>query len=465
MKFGEAGRTPFPTCRARGSAPSDPLRSHIVPPGGPSTVRITLAVLASLAGSPAALFSQSPGANGDRPSVFFDCAGRSCNFNYYRTEIPWVNWVRQPEDADVHLIMTSQATGAGGREYQLDFIGTGDSEYEDQLRYRAPLTGTDREALDGIAHTLSLGLLYFASASGFEQFAEIVEVARDGIDPGARVVTGTEVEDPWDFWVFSLNGGAEVEGEQTRRTQRVDGSFNASRVTPTWRLGFRGNMNFNRREVDLTEGEFVDQRTDWGVRQIVVYAVADHWSIGMQGEVSKATRFNQQFRTELTPAVEYSVFPYEQATRRALTAFYKVGPAHRRYIEPTVFGETAETRWEHAAEVELSQRQRWGDASIRLLGSHFLHDTDLYSVALRGYLDVRIARGLSLGAGGNISWVSDQIYLSAEGATDAEALLNLQQRSQDFNYEIEVGFSFQFGSVYNNVVNNRFDGGRGFYGF
>ena len=82
---------------------------------------------------------------------------------------------------------------------------------------------------------------------------------------------------------------------------------------------------------------------------------------------------------------------------------------------------------------------------------------------MRGDLEFRIARGLSVSGEANISWVNDQIYLSAEGATDAEALLNLQQRAQDFNYGIEVGFSFQFGSIYNNVVNNRFGGGFGWW--
>ena len=60
-----------------------------------------------------------------RPNVFFDCNGRNCNDQYYRTEIDWVNWVRDREVADVHLIMTSLRTGAGGYEYRLDFLGHG----------------------------------------------------------------------------------------------------------------------------------------------------------------------------------------------------------------------------------------------------------------------------------------------------------------------------------------------------
>ena len=411
------------------------------------------------------------GLNGNRPSVFLDCGTRNCNLNYFRTELTWVNWVRVREGADVHVIMTGQRTGAGGREYKLDFIGTGDFEYEHQLLHQAPPTATDRETLDELAHTIGVGLLHFATLNGFfdtvdlfHEIADILEVDSERPDPFDRVVASDEVEDPWNFWVFRLGGRTELEGEQTRRSKSVDGNMSASRVTPAWKMNFRANANFNQREIDLAnDSTFRDQRTDWGFSELIAYSLAGHWSVGIQGEMRKIVRFNQTFRVEVTPALEYSFFPYEEATRRALTVFYKIGPAHRRYLETTVFGRLKETRWEQALEIELSQRQQWGDASIRLQGSHFLHDTDLYNFSMRGELDFRIARGVSINGEANISWVNDQIYLSAEGTTDAEALLNLQQRAQDFNYGIEVGFSFQFGSIYNNVVNNRFGGG--FHGF
>ncbi len=401
-------------------------------------------------------------------SVFLDCASRNCNLNYFRTELPWVNWVRLPDDSDVHVIMTSQATGAGGREYRLDYIGSGDFGYERQLSYQAPPTNTDRETLDEVARTIGVGLLHFATVNGFfDDVAAFQEVSTvllngQGPDPGERVVAQEEVDDPWDFWVFRLGGRTELNGEQTRRTQRLDGNFSASRVTPTWKMNFRGNVNYNRREIDLTDAPtFIDSRTDWGFSELIAYSLAEHWSVGVQGEVRRIVRFNQRLRAEITPALEYSFFPYEEATRHALTLFYKIGPAYRSYIEQTRFLQMSETRWEQSLEFELSQRQQWGDASISMTGSHFLHDIGLYNVRLRGEIDFRIARGVSVNAEGNISWVNDQIYLSAEGATDAEALLNLQQRAQDFNYSLQLGFSFQFGSIYNNVVNNRFSGGGG----
>lgn len=429
----------------------------------------SLAVLVCVAGPLSA--QEVEGVNGSRISVFLDCGTRGCNREYFRTEITWVNWVRVPEDSDVHMIMTSQTTGAGGREYQLDFMGRGDFDYEERLLHQAPPTATDRETLDELVRTIAVGMLHFATVNGFyetvaefHEIVDVIDVDPEEFDPGERVVAQDEVEDPWNFWVFRLGGRTELSGEQTRRNNQINGNWSASRVTPTWKMNFRANLNFNRREIDLADDStFTDQRTDWGFSELIAYSLAEHWSIGIEGEARKIVRFNQTFRVELTPALEYSFFPYEEATRRSFTVFYQVGPAYRRYIEKTVHGQLEETRWEQALEIEISQRQRWGDASIRLQGSHFLHDTDLYNISMEGDVDFRIARGLSLNGEANISWVNDQIYLSAEGATDAEALLNLQQRAQDFNYGIEIGFSFQFGSIYNNVVNNRFGGGFGWW--
>ena len=57
--------------------------------------------------------------------VFFDCPNfsRGCDFDFIRTEITFVNWVRDRESADVHLLISTQETGGGGSEYTLTYIG------------------------------------------------------------------------------------------------------------------------------------------------------------------------------------------------------------------------------------------------------------------------------------------------------------------------------------------------------
>lgn len=426
----------------------------------PSTYLAPLALLLLSLLLPGPLTSQDVAEGAQRPRIFLDCSGPRCDSQYYRTEIDWVDWVLDRRDADIQLIVTSLSTGAGGREFELDFLGVeGYEGYRDELTYVTLPTDTEREEFDGLVHVIEVGLARFANHAGLRGLVEIRPLVGGAGSGLGRMASPGEVEDPWNLWVFRVNGSLNFSGEATRENRRVNTSFNASRVTPTWKMNFRGRVNSNRLRVELTdEPDFVNTQTDWSFNQLVVYSVAEHWSVGVRGEVGRVVRANQRFRWEVTPAVEYSFFPYEEANRQSLTAFYQIGPAHRDYIEPTVFGETEETRFEQALEVEFAKRQPWGDAWVRLRGSHFLHDLDLYNVSMRGNLDFRVVRGLNLRAQGNVAWVQDQIYLSGEGASSEEELLNLVLRGQSFNYGMELGFSLQFGSVFNNVVNNRFSG-------
>ncbi|MDE2796803.1 MAG: hypothetical protein OXL34_18455 [Gemmatimonadota bacterium] len=403
----------------------------------------------------APLPAQQPPADA-RPNIFFDCEDDLCDPDYFRTEIPWVNWVRQRQDADVHLIVTSEETGGGGRVFRIDLVGTADADYEDQLVHTAQSTATDRETLDGIAHTMGIGLLRFASESGFGQLVEFVERGGPEANPAERVVSGTEVDDPWNFWVFSLRGTPRITGEKTRRVRRVNLNANASRVTPEWKSTFSIWMVAIRTEIDLPDGDvYLDDFRAYGTDHFVGYALADHWSVGMQSQVRTHRRLNQKVRAQLSPALEYSVFPYEEATRRALTVLYQVGPSYQRYNEETIYEETSEVRWKQLMEVELAQRQPWGNTSVTLSGSSYLHDRDLFRLSLSGNAALRIARGLEIRADGRIAWVQDQIYLSAKGLTEAEALLNIKERAQSFNYTLGITLTVNFGSIYNNVVNNR----------
>ena len=51
------------------------------------------------------------------PKVFLD--GTRIDMDYIRTEITFVNYVRDRKEADVHVLITQQRTGGGGREYTL----------------------------------------------------------------------------------------------------------------------------------------------------------------------------------------------------------------------------------------------------------------------------------------------------------------------------------------------------------
>lgn len=398
--------------------------------------------------------------------VFFDCQGPSCEQQFYRTEIDWVTWVTQQEDADVHVIIASIQNASGGREYDIRFVGQYDLEgIEDALVFRSLGTDVEQERLDGITEVLEVGFARLAILNGLRGVVQVTGVEAAGIDATERVVSSEEVDDPWNLWVFEIGGNVELNGEDLQSQRQIRGNFSADRVTPEWILGIDFRYGNNYRRIERSDGSiFENTLEDYTGSLEFVKAIADHWSLGVTGSIGAQPRFNQDFRWEVLPGIEYSYFPYVEATRRALTAFYQIGPAHRDYEEVTIFGETEETRLEHLLRFEFSQRQPWGNASVNLQGEQFLHDTGLYNVSLGGRIDVRLFRGLNMNVNGSYSFGDNQIFLSAGGQSDEEILLRLRQRQTNEQYRFQVGFEYQFGSIYNNIVNNRFDGRSGFGG-
>src|SRR5437764_2931023 len=70
--------------------------------------------------------------------VFLDCPVYICDFDFFRSEIASVNWVRDRQEADVQILVTTQETGSGGTEYTLTFIGLERTAgIGDTLRYAA----------------------------------------------------------------------------------------------------------------------------------------------------------------------------------------------------------------------------------------------------------------------------------------------------------------------------------------
>ena len=80
-------------------------------------------------------------------------------------------------------------------------------------------------------------------------------------------------------------------------------------------------------------------------------------------------------------------------------------------------------------------------------------------------MNVRIVRGLSFNFFGNVSRVRDQVFLPRRDATDEEILLRRRALQTDFSYFTNFSIRYTFGSIFNNIVNPRFDGGGGGFFF
>jgi hypothetical protein len=140
------------------------------------------------------------------------------------------------------------------------------------------------------------------------------------------------------------------------------------------------------------------------------------------------------------------------------------------YQERTIFGRTVETRPDHLLIVAANARQPWGSVNLTATGTQFLDDLPQNNLQLRGQVELRLGRGLSINVGGSASRVRDQIYLPGGALTNDEILVRRRALATGYRYFANVGLSYTFGSIYNTVVNPRFQsfgsqGGGFFFSF
>jgi len=136
---------------------------------------------------------------------------------------------------------------------------------------------------------------------------------------------------------------------------------------------------------------------------------------------------------------------------------YTLGPNWLWYNEVTVYDKTEETLYSHQVVASLSLRQPWGAAFVDSVFSQYLHDLSKNRIELEGHVEVRLFRGFTFNVGGGVSRIRDQLSLPAGEATSEEILLLRRQLATGHQFSLNWGVSYTFGSIYNNVVNPRFD--------
>jgi hypothetical protein len=95
------------------------------------------------------------------------------NTDYIRTEISYVNYVRDIKDAGVYIISTVQYTGSGGHEYTYFIVGQNENRgMADTLSFTSPPDETDDETRIKQVRTLQLGLMRYV-ANGTAGYSEL----------------------------------------------------------------------------------------------------------------------------------------------------------------------------------------------------------------------------------------------------------------------------------------------------
>jgi hypothetical protein len=273
-------------------------------------------------------------------------------------------------------------------------------------------------------------------------------------------------DDPWNFWVFRIGANFRGSGEERRNDKTFSGDFSASRTTEQWKIRTGLNLRYSERFFEYSDGSSTTDITEnYGLTGQVVKSLGPHWGASIKADAIRSTYLNYDLRIATAPGVEFNIYPYEESSRRQWIVRYEVGFSHVKYEEITIYDKLEENLFDQTVVTNWDLTQPWGESEIAVEFANYLHDFSKWHVIVSGDLEWRITRGLSVDINGSYSTVRDQLNIPKRDLTDEEVLLRRRALETDWRWSFSFGISYQFGSIYNNVVNPRFGGGRGGFRF
>lgn len=404
-----------------------------------------------------ALFAQdTTAASAPTVSVYLDCQSGGCDFDYFRSELTMVNWVRDRQSADVHILVTSQQTGAGGSEYTVTFFGLRQfAGLTDTLKYVTPPASTDDERRKGLAGLFRIGLVRYLART--PAGARITVGFGDASKQSAQT---TPKKDRWKAWVFRVGINGNANGEESFKSSRLGGNLSANRITEQWKTELSAYENYNQSEFKLDDTTtFVNIQRSYEASLLQVRSLSSHWSAGLRGSMSSSTYSNYLRAIRVFPAIEYNLFPYSQSTRRQILLEYDIGYAFFAYRDTTIEFRIKEDMSLHRLLLTVRTRETWGEIDVGSAATQYLHDGSKYRISTFGDFSVRLFKGFRLNGFAYYERIYDQFSLALKDFTPEEKLTRQFQLGTTYRFFANVGLSYTFGSIFNNVVNPRMGGG------
>ena len=396
--------------------------------------------------------NQSDTVRKNSANIFIDCV--DCDQDYFHDQITFVNFVREPKDAHVHLLITSQTTGSGGTEYSLLFIGQKQfSGQTDTLICNTNQDATPDELRKAQVKVIKIGLARYVAKFPLSGFLDVSYNA-----PQKQAI----VEDKWRSWVFQIDFGGYASGEKLYSSTSLWSTLSAQKVTPDWKIEINaGNYYTDNKYYSDTNYKKYYYRAifrDNSITHKAVKSLNSHWSAGEGLSVSTSNYSNTQLFYSIYPLIEYNLFTYDQSTRKQLRFLYGIGYEHTDYINTTIYNKLHDNKFGQKLMITFQLKQKWGSIAFTARSFNFLDDFSKHNIRLQPSINWRIVKGLSVSVSGTVGWLRDQIYLPIENMTYEEILLKQKQQATSYFYNCNFGLTYSFGSIYNNVVNPRFGG-------
>jgi hypothetical protein len=385
----------------------------------------------------------------------------NCNFcyePYLKTQITWVNFVQDQFVADVNLLIATIGTGSGGTDYSLYFQGLKKCNgMTDTLHFVTNAINTDAEIRDILAQKVKLGLVRYAAR--LEVCNDLVITSTNQQDIDDLGIGSNPADDPYNAWVFRISTNTNLSVQKVFQTFDLNANVSASQVKEKFKLRLQMSANYSeqRYSVDGVKSTYVLRNQN--ASAAYVHSLNDHWSAGLFTNMRVSDFSNYDYFQDSNASIEYNVFPYSKAQTKLITIGLSVGTTYYDFQDSTIYNEIKTIVPTTGITCGSSFTQPWGSFSAGMFGSAFLSDFTKYRYGTWCSFDIRIFKGFSVNSYISLNVLRDQINIRKIGASDEEILLQQQELQTNYNLYSYIGLSYRFGSIYNNVVNPRFDYG------
>jgi hypothetical protein len=406
--------------------------------------KLVLVILASTS-----IFSQSNQSliKTEAPNVFIDC--RQCNLNHIKEHVPIVNYVLDRKDSDVHILFSTLTNGSGGTENYLFFIGQKSfNGLTDTVNFTRFQTDSEDVFRNKVVDAIKIGLVKFIAKSNVAD-QMIINYKKSELP-------AQDNEDDWNFWVFNTNFDFYFYGQESMQYYYLSSRLSANRVTESLKLNFSTSGNYSENSYKYEDDEILSISRSQYVEASIIKSIDNHWSWGAWFLLRKSIYNNIKLGVSFAPGIEYNIFPYSESNKRQWFISYQISHIINNYDAETIFLKTNENLWENNFYSFLSLIEQWGSISFGARYKSFLHDLNKYEISFQTRLSLKLVKGLSIDLSSYYSKIRNQINLIRGTASLEEVLLQRRQLETGYYFNASVGFSYRFGSIYNNIVNPRF---------
>jgi hypothetical protein len=262
--------------------------------------------------------------------------------------------------------------------------------------------------------------------------------------------------DPWEKWIFRISSSGQLEKEESQNAVNLNFMASARKITEEWKTSIDAFYGIEREKYLDDDTTIINQQDNKDFSAYFVKSLTEKWSAGIFSTYTSRNFINTEHKTGLAAGIEYNFFPWKECNRRVFAVRYWAGVNYIDYFEKTIYEKMFETLYTEALEVDLQLIQEWGEVSVGLEGRHYFHDFSKNRLTLESDISVRITKNFSVFCEIQSEIVHDQLYLPGGDASRDDLLLRRRKLASTYEIGGQLGFRFTFGSIYNNVVNERF---------